>query len=210
VKLYDFTASPNCRRVRIFLAEKGIRLDLVNCFDIGRLRLTDEYLERYSFRLAPMLELENGSQLGESTAICRYLEELHPAPALLGSTALEKAVIEMWQQRIHAEFEIASEEIWRNTAPPFANRGLAGTAEPVPQIPALADRGKARIARMAGILDNELARNRFVCGDHFSMADISLLCALDFARFTGVEVPEGFPALMRWYETVCSRPSARN
>lgn len=209
MKLYDMKLSPNCRRVRIFLAEKGLTIETEECFDAERACLKTDYISRYSPRLVPMLELDDGTQIGESTAICRYMERLHPIPALWGRTALEEAMVEMWQQKVHCDGELGVEESFRNAFPPFAGRGLPGTAETVAQIPELIERGRARYGRFVRMLDHQLERNPFVAGQQFSMPDISALCAIDFARFTGLELPSELKHVARWYEAVSKRPSAQ-
>lgn len=210
MRLYDMPLSANCRRVRIFMAEKGVRTATENCWDDVRVALTEEYLARYRFRVVPMLELDDGRQIGESTAICRYFEALFPEPNLFGRNAIEIASVEMWLQRINFDGEIAAEEILRNSSPHLVDRGLAGSDAPVPQIPALVDRGKGRMHRLLRRLNEQLASTRYVAGEQFSMADISLLCALEFGQFVGLDVPTGYPDVMRWYAEVKARPSAAN
>jgi glutathione S-transferase len=209
MKLYQAQISPNSRRVRIFLAEKGVNIEAEECWDRERACLKGEFIGLYRFRLIPMLQLDDGRQIGESTAICHYFEQLYPEPSLLGRDALEKAIVEMWQQRVNADGELGAEEVVRNSFPLLANRGLAGTVDPVPQIAALVDRGKGRLSRLFRTLDVQLKDERFIAGPRFSMADISALCAVDFAKFAGVEVPANLSNLQRWYAEVSSRPSAK-
>ncbi len=208
MKLLQMQMSPNARRVRIFLAEKRIVLEKEECWDSERTCLKSEFVEQYPFRLVPMLQLDDGSQIGESTAICRYFEELYPEPNLFGRDALEKATIEMWQQRVNSDGELGAEEVFRNSFPPFADRGLAGCADAVPQIASLVDRGKGRLSRFFTMLDRQLESQAFIAGNRFSMADISGLCAVDFAKFVGAPPPENLTHLRRWYDAVVLRPSA--
>jgi glutathione S-transferase len=208
MKLFHMQVSPNARRVRIFLAEKQISLEVEECLDPQRMCLKEEFLTLYPFRLVPMLLLDDGTQIGESTAICRYLEELYPEPNLFGRDALEKAMIEMWQQRANNDGELGAEEVFRNSFVPFANRGLAGSADPIPQIPALVERGKGRLARFFAMLDAQLQKHPFVAGNRFSVADITALCAIDFAKATGATLPDAAASLRRWYEAVGTRSSA--
>jgi len=209
MKLFHSHGSPNARRVRIFLAEKGITLALEGCWDRIGMSLNKAYLERYPFRLMPMLELDDGSQLGESIAICRYFEALYPQPSLFGRDALEQAVTEMWLQRVCIDGEIGAEEIFRNSHPAFVDRGLAGSAERVPQIAALVDRGKSRVMRLLRILNMQLCKQAFVAGPLFSMADIAALCAVDFAKVCGIDVPQDLASVRRWYADVSARPTAK-
>lgn len=208
MKLYDIKVSPNCRRVRMFLAEKGVSVPMEECLDPDRACLTDGYLTRYPFRMAPMLELDDGTQIGESTAICRYIEGLHPQPNLLGQNFLEQSTVEMWQQRVQADGEQGAEEMFRNAFPPFKDRGLAGFTNPIPQIPALVERGRFRLDRFLRLLDRQLSDQPFVAGPRFSIADISTLCAIDFAKHSGYQVPEELQATQRWYREISKRPSA--
>ena len=208
MKLFHMQVSPNARRVRIFLAEKQISLEMEECLDRQRMCLKDEFVTLYPFRLVPMLQLDDGTQIGESTAICRYLEELYPEPNLFGRDPFEKAMIEMWQQRANSDGELGAEEVFRNSFAPFAARGLAGSADPIPQIPALVERGKGRLARFFAMLNEQLQKHLFVAGDRFSMADITALCAIDFAKAGGTALPDATTSLQRWYEVVAARSSA--
>jgi glutathione S-transferase len=208
MKLFHMQVSPNARRVRIVLAEKRISLEMEECLDRERMCLKDDFVTLYPFRLVPMLQLDDGTQIGESTAICRYLEELYPEPNLFGRDPLERAMIEMWQQRANTEGELGAEEVFRNSFAPFATRGLAGSADPIPQIPELVGRGNGRLARFFAMLDRQLQRYPFVAGNRFSMADITALCAVDFAKAGGTTVPNTATSLHRWYDTVAARPSA--
>ncbi len=157
-----------------------------------------------------MLELDDGRQIGESLAICRYFEALFPEPNLFGRSAIEIASVEMWLQRINFDGEVAVEEILRNSAPFFVSRGLAGSATPVPQIPALVDRGRERVHRLMERVNHQLACSHYVAGEQFSMADIALLCVLDFGRFAGLDLTGGYQDVLRWYTEVQARPSAAN
>jgi glutathione S-transferase len=156
-----------------------------------------------------MLELDDGTQIGESTAICRYIEELYPEPNLFGRTPLERATIEMWHQRVDNQGEAAAEEAFRNSFPPFAERALAGSAEPVLQIPPLVGRGRASLGRFLQMLERQLSAAPFIAGGRFTMADISALCACDMGKIAGVALPQNFSHLRTWYDSIAQRPSAR-
>ena len=207
MKWYDWQAAPNPRRVRMFVAEKGIDIDVE---DVGDgMALKSSYIEKYPEAMVPMLELDDGTCVGESTAIYRYLEELHPDPPLMGTDAKDKAIVEMWERRAYDEGMIAAAEVFRNTHPEFADRGVPGSPQPVPQIAALVDRGKGRLSRFFERLDAALANSRFIAGERFTVADITALCSIDFAKFSGVDMPPERANVSRWYEEVSARPSAK-
>jgi glutathione S-transferase len=129
-------------------------------------------------------------------AICRYLEDLFPEPKLMGGTAKEKGLVEMWERRAYDEGLIGCAEVFRNSHPEFVDRGLPGSLEPVPQIPALIERGKGRVRRFYRKFDAQLATHRFVAGDKFSVADITTLCVVDFAKFNGLDIPSDCPHVL--------------
>ena len=206
MKLYSWGAAPNPRRVLIYLAEKGIEIEVVEAGADGH--LSDDYLARYEGRIVPMLELDDGTQLGEAMAICRYLEEAYPAPPLFGVNRRDRALVEMWERRAEAEAFAGVAEVFRNSTPGFAGRGLPGFEEPIEQIPALVERGRKRLARFYGRIDRQLADNRFVAGARFSVADITALCAVDFATGAAkVGLPEDAAHARRWHAEVSARPS---
>jgi glutathione S-transferase len=191
----------------MFAAEKGIELALVEVGD--RAELKSEFLTRSTHRLVPMLELDDGTLIGEAAAICRYLEALHPEPPLFGRDAKQAALIDMWERKAELEGIQAVGEVFRNTLPVFADRGLGGYAAAIPQIPALIERGKLRVAEFHDKLDRQLAGHAFVVGDALSIADITALCAIDFGRRVKLEIPERCVELRRWHADVSARPSAR-
>ena len=206
MKLYEFPDAPSPRRARMFLAEKGLRVELVNATE--GTKLADWYVEKYPHALTPMLELDDGTQIGETMAICRYFEMLYPDPPLMGRTPLECACIEMWERRAYNEGLGAVEEVFRNSHPMMADRGFGGTTEAVPQVPALVERGQGRLRRFFDKFARQLADNRYVAGEHFSVADITTLCAIDFGKWCLLEVPPHCSSIKRWYAEVSARPSA--
>lgn len=208
MKIYDWHIAPNPRRLHIFLAEKGIEVPLE---EVGGddFKLKREYTDKYPHAMVPMLELDDGTQIGEAMAIARYFEELHPEPPLMGTDAKEKAVVEMWEKRANEEAMLAASELFRNTHPSFADRGLPGSAEPIRQLPELIVRGKERLARFFVKLDRQLADNTFVAGGHYSIADITALCGIDFAKWTDIDIPPECRNVRRWYDQVSARPSAK-
>jgi glutathione S-transferase len=200
--------APNPRRVRIFLAEKGIEIERVEIDIPAGQNRTPEYLAINPRGVVPTLRLDDGSIIDESIAICRYFEGLQAEPNLMGRDAREAATIEMWQRHVEFDgmFQVAS--IFRNTAPHFAARAHPGSAPDLPQIAALAERGRALVPRFFDMLEKQLANNTFVAGDRFTVADISALVTVDFARWVKVRVPESCVQLHRWYAAVSARPSA--
>lgn len=208
MKIYDWHIAPNPRRLHIFVAEKGLDIPLV---EVGTeaLTLSDAYRAKYPHAMVPMLELDDGTCIGEAMAIARYLEELYPEPPLFGTTPIERATIDMWEKRANEEGMLAASELFRNTAPTFADRGLPGSAQPIPQIPELTVRAKERMVRFYKKFNGQLANNRFVAGDRYSVADITTLCAIDFGKWTDLDIPPECTNLRRWYDEVSARPSAK-
>ena len=208
MRIYDWHIAPNPRRLHIFVAEKGLNIPLV---EVGtdQLTLSDEYRSKYPHAMVPMLELDDGTCIGEAMAIARYLEELYPDPPLFGTTPIERATIDMWEKRANEEGMLAASELFRNTAPTFADRGLPGSAQPIPQIPELTVRARERMARFYKKFDAQLADKPFVAGDRYSVADITTLCAIDFGKWTDLDIPPECTHLRRWYESVSARPSAK-
>lgn len=209
MKLYDMVKAPNPRRVRIFLAEKGIEVERIEVDIPGGANLGDDYRAINPRGVVPTLVLDDGTAIDESIAICRYIEALHPEPNLFGRDPLEIARIEQWQRRGEFEglFNIAM--IFRNTAAPFANRAMPGTNPPLPQIPELAERGRVLTWHFLETLDARLGESEFVAGDRFTLADITAFVAVDFAKWVQIRVPETQANTRRWYEAVSTRPSAR-
>jgi len=207
VKFYDCTTAPSPRRVRIFLAEKGIELDTVQV-DLGSgEQLGDAFRKVNPDCVVPALELDDGTCLSEVIAICQYLEELHPEPRLLGATSLERAQVSMWNAKVEQLGLLSMMDAFRNSAKGMVGRALPGPAS-YEQIPELAERGRQRVVQFFSRLDDQLADNRFVAGDRFSIADISALVLVDFAGWVKLPVPEGAQHLSRWYAEVAKRPSA--
>jgi glutathione S-transferase len=201
VKLYDSKAAPNPRRVRIFLAEKGVELPTVQV-DLAKAENREAaFLARNPFGGVPVLELDDGTHLAESVAICRYLERLHPAPPLLGSDPKDEALVEMWQRRMELDLFNQVTGSFRNTHDFFKGR-----IEQVPEYGAVCKRAAEK--RLAW-LDGELAGRPFVAGERYTIADITALCAIDFGRVTGIRIQPDQKHLQRWHEAVSSRPSAR-
>lgn len=209
MKLYDSQLAPNPRRVRIFMAEKGVSCETVPIDIIKGENLEAAFLAVNPRGLVPTLVLDDGTVLDESVAICRYLEEMHPAPALLGTDAVSKAQIEARQRHMEFDGLFAAAETFRNAFPGFKSRGIGGNVGTVEAIPALAERGKASVARFYKRLDEDLGRSEYIAGDAFSIADITALCVVDFASAAARSpVPEECANVKRWHAQVSARPSA--
>jgi glutathione S-transferase len=208
LRLYHASASPNSRRVRMFLAEKELVLTLVPV-DLGKgEQRWDAYRRINPRQMVPTLVLEDGAAIGEVPAIWRYLEETYPAKLLLGATAREKALVSMWERRVELEGFAPVMEGVRNAAPGLKGRAIAGPHD-YEQIPALVDRSRLRVANFLSDLDIRLADAPFVAGDQFSVADITALATIDFAaKAFATSIPEEQRALSRWREAVSARPSA--
>jgi glutathione S-transferase len=201
VKLFDGGRAPNPRRVRVFLAEKGIEVPLIP-IDMGaREHRSSEIATRNPLRRLPVLELDDGTIITESVAICRYFEELHPEPALFGRGALGKALVEMWQRRMELNLLTAVAQAFRHIHP-------AMKEWEVPQIPEWGEANKPKALAFLELLDAELAHREFAAGDEFSIADITGLIAIDFMKPARIGVPEELGNVARWYQAVSSRPSA--
>ena len=201
MKLYDYKAGPNPRRVRIFLAEKGISVPLVHTDIVKREQKTPDFLAKNPIGSIPVLELEDGTCISESVAICRYFEELHPDPPLFGITPLEKATIEMWLRRVELNFMVPVGMVWIH--------GHPLTARLIKQIPEAADQNRKRVHMGYKLLDDQLADNAFVAGDTYSVVDAVLLASLDFANgLVGVPYDPELGHLKRWHDAVSARPSA--
>ncbi len=153
------------------------------------------------WRTIPVLELDDGTRIAESVAICRYFEELHPEPALFGNDATEKALVEMWSRRVEFGLYDAVRAAFRHGHP-----GMAGYE--VPQVPEWAAASRVRAIEQLRLLDDQLARHRFVAGDRYTIADITTQVTIDFMRFPKLQVPDDCSNVRRWHAEVAARPSA--
>jgi glutathione S-transferase len=204
MKLYQDPRAPNPRRVRILLHEKGL-LDQVERVEVsiqGGAHRATEHLARHPLGLVPVLELDDGRRLRESMAICRWFEEQHSEPNLLGRDPWERAEIEQWNR--HAELELLwpVAQVFRNTHVFWQGR--------IEQVPAFGEVMRAQVADRLAWLDRELASRPFLAGERFTVADITALCGLDFGKVSGIRLdPAAHPHLARWHQAVAARPSAR-
>ena len=202
MKLYDSKMAPNPRRARIFLAEKGITVPTEQVDMMIMAHKTPEYTAINPFQRMPTLVLDDGTVIAESMAICRYFETLQPDPPLFGTGAKEIAQVEMWNRRAEINF-------FANVAAVFRHLHPAMKELEVPQIPAFAEANKPRVAWFLELLDGELSKREFIAGDRYSVADITMLCAVDFMKPARLTIPEGAANVKRWHAVVSARPSAR-
>ncbi len=207
MKFYDFKAAPSPRRVRIFIAEKGMDIETVQVDLGGGEQFGEAFRKINADCVVPALELDDGTCISEVLAICSYLEELHPEPNLMGTNAAERASVLMWNTKIEQQGFMAIADAFRNVAERLKNRAVTGP-ESYAQIPELAERGRKRATQFFQRLDGQLANSTFVAGDSYSIADISALVVTDFATRVKISLPDDAENLQRWYESVAGRPSA--
>ena len=208
MKLYDFPGPPSPRRVRVFLAEKGVEIEVVAVNIREGAHFKPEFANVNARLTIPALELDDGTVLNESEAIQRYVEEKYPANPLFGRTPEERAVVTNWLRIIECDGYMAVAEALRNSSPRFENRALTGPRD-IAQIPELGVRGKARIGYFFEELDKQLVNNEFIVGDTYTVADVNALVAVDFAGMLEQAIPENCPNLARWHAAVSARPSAK-
>jgi glutathione S-transferase len=202
MKILETRAAPNPRRVRIFLAEKGIEmafeeLDLMK----GALK-TAEFTQRNWFQRVPVLILDDGTAISETVAICRYFEESKPEPALFGKGAVGRATVEMWNRRMELGLLAAVQFAFRHLHPAMAQLEM-------PQVPAWGEANKPRALEIMTFMDRELAARPFIAGDALSIADITALCAIDFMKPARIQRPPELKHLDRWHKDMSARPSAK-
>lgn len=202
MKIIQTRQAPNPRRVRVFLAEKGIEVpyeevDLMK----GDLK-TSEFTKLNAFQRVPVLVLDDGTAISETMAICRYFEATKPAPPLFGTGPLQSATVEMWNRRMELNLLFPVSQTFRHLHPAMAHLE-------VPQVAAWGEANKPRALDVLSILDEELSRKRFIAGDDYSVADVTALVAIDFMKPARIPRPEGLKNLDRWYADVSGRPSAK-
>lgn len=200
MKLYDGGKAPNPRRVRIFLAEKGIKVDIVPV-DIGGLEhKRDPYTAINPLQRVPSLVLDDGTVITESVAICRYFEGLHPEPNLFGAPGREAAIVEMWNRRAEFHLLVPVAQVFRHLHP-------AMKALEVPQVQEWGEANKPHVANFLALLDGELGRHQFVAGERYTIADITALMAVDLMKPAKLAVPDSLLNVKRWHAGMNARPS---
>ena len=206
ITLYDCSTAPSPRRARILLAEKGVAHETIQVDLRNGEQLSDAYRQINPLCTVPALRTETGLVLTDNAAITAYLEARYPEPPLLGTTPEEKAEIASWHWRIEFEGFIAIADALRNSSPAMANRALTGPVD-YPQIPELAQRGLTRLQQFFIALNERLAGRNFIVADRFSIADITAVVAVDFARVVKLKPDERHPHLQRWREVMAKRVS---
>lgn len=208
MKFYNNATAPSPRRVRIFLAEKGISIPTVEVDLRSGEQFTPAFRAINPDCTVPALELDDGTVIADAVAICGYIEELYPTPILIGTTAQERAVITALNRQIERDGFFAAMDAFRN-----ATKGLKGRALPGPndyeQIPELAARGRVRVENFFRAMDERLASREFVAGGSYTIADISTMVLTDFAAWAKLPVPDNCIHFRRWHAAVSARPSAK-
>ena len=201
MKLYDGGRAPNPRRVRIFLAEKNLKVPLEQ-IDLGAMaQKSSAFTAINPVQRVPVLVLDDGTVIAESIAICRYFEELNPDPPLFGRGALEIAQIEMWNRRLELHLLFPVSHVFRNTHPAMKEME-------VPQVPAWAEANKPRVLDFLGVFDRELCGRPFAACERFTVADITGLVAIDFMKPAKLALPNELKNVRRWHADLSARPSA--
>jgi glutathione S-transferase len=200
MKILDEKRSPNPRRVRVFLAEKGIAVPFEQVEIMSKAHKSAEFAMVNPVQRVPVLILNDGTAISESMAICRYFEAVQPEPSLFGKTPIEIALIEMWARRAELNFFLPVAHYFRHTHPAMAELET-------PQVPAWGEANKPRVAEIIEIFDERLSVSPYLAGDSFSVADITAMIATDFMKPARLSVPGGAVHFKRWYADVSSRPS---
>ncbi len=200
MKILDEKRAPNPRRVRVFLAEKGIQVPFEQVEIMSGAHKSEEFAKLNPIQRVPVLVLDDGTALSESVAICRYFEAVQPEPRLFGETPIEIATIEMWSRRAELNFFFPLSQVFRHTHP-----AMAGLEKP--QVPEWGEANKARVEEIIRIFDGRLAASPYLAGERFSVADITAMIATDFMKPARLEIPGDAVHFKRWYAEVSSRPS---
>ncbi|MEE4186698.1 MAG: glutathione S-transferase family protein [Gammaproteobacteria bacterium] len=208
MRLFDFNRAPNPRRARIFIAEKGLDIPRVNVNLYRMEQLSPQFLAINPDGTLPVLETDDGHYLTETVAIAHYLEQLHPEPRLMGQTPLQSAEVLRWNSIVEQQGMMAIAETLRNWSPGFANHVFPGPVE-YAQMPELIERGARRTHQFFDRIEQQLQASRYLAGDEYTFADISLLAMTDFAGWVEIKPQATRPALARWHAEVSTRPSAR-
>ncbi len=202
MKLYDSNRAPNPRRVRMFLAEKGMTVPTQQVDIMALEHKTPEYSAINPLQRMPALVLDDGTIITESVAICRYFEAQQPSPPLFGVDARDMALVEMWNRRAELNLLFPVSHVFRHSHP--AMKPLE-----VPQVPEWAEANRPRVLEFLAVLDDQLTKHQFVAGDRYTIADITALCAVDFMKVVKLAIPDALGHAKRWHAEVSARPSAR-
>ena len=199
MKVYTYPPAPNPQRLALFLRYKGIELATEEVDMMAQAQLSDSYRELNPDATVPCLQLDDGTVLSQVIGMCVYLEHLYPDRPLMGNTALEKAQVISWVHKLGNTLFGGVASVFRNTSKGFVDRGLPGPLN-LPQIPALADRGRRQIDAALPLLDQHLSTSHWMAGDVFSLADIDLVVAIDFMAWIKQDVPTEYTHLLDWLE----------
>lgn len=202
MKIYDFALAPNPRRLRIFVAEKGLKIPTEQVDIFAGKNRTPEMLAKNPAGGLPVLELDDGTHMAESVAICRYLEGLHPDPNLMGKDSRDQSIIEMWNRRVELGLFAAAGRAFQHTNELFKGR--------MQQFPEYGATQREAVTQQLQWLDAQIGSKPFIAGDRFTIADITAEVAVDFAvQMAGVPMDPALNNLARWHQSVASRPSAK-
>jgi glutathione S-transferase len=202
MKLYDSKMAPNPRRVRVFLAEKGISVPTEQVDIMAQQQKTPAYTAINPLQRMPALVLDDGTVITESIAICRYFESQQPQPPLFGTGAKNAALVEMWNRRCELNLLSSVAHVFRHSHP-------AMKALEVPQVAEWAEANRPRVLDFLKLLDGELAKRQFIAGEHYTVADITAMIAIDFMKVSKIFVPNDHTHLKRWHGEVSARPSSK-
>jgi glutathione S-transferase len=199
--LYQDPHAPNPRRVRVFLAEKGVAYDTIEVLIANAAHQTPEFRKKNPIALLPVAEFEDGRILRESMAICRYVEELYPEPNLFGTTPWERAQVEMWNRHAELELLFPISQVFRNSHKYWIGR--------IKQSPEFAEIMRNLVQERFGWFDHELEKRPYIAGDRFTVADITAMCAIDFGKVSQIRIdPASTPNLAAWRARIAERPSS--
>lgn len=199
MKLYDFPQSPNCRKVRVYLAEKGLAVPLQPVNLLAGEQRSPEFLQRNPFGAVPILELDDGTVIPESLAIIEYLEEQYPEPPLLGTEPLSRALVRAWERRCELGVALQASRRFLHSSPFFASR--------IVQNPQVVEEAGQVLRERLMLIDTQLRDHEWVAGA-FSLADITLFIGVDFAAGSGFTLDPAWRHVSRWHAAMCVRPSA--
>jgi glutathione S-transferase len=201
MKLYDSNRAPNPRRVRIFLAEKGVQVPTEQVDLVALQQKSPEFTALNPVQRVPALVLDDGTVITESIAICRYIELIHPEPRLFGEEGLDAVMVEMWQRRVEFHLLATVSHVFRHLHPAMKDME-------VPQVPAWGEANKSRVLEFLRVLDEQLKEQPFIAGARYTVADITALVAVDFLRPAKLALPDALANVRRWHAAVSARPSA--
>jgi glutathione S-transferase len=201
MKIYNSPVAPNPRRVRIFLAEKDIKVPFEDIDIANAVNRQTEFRKKHPLAGVPVLELDDGTCIAESVAICRYFEEQKPEPPLFGVGAKERALVDMWNRRMELTMFIQIADSFRQRHEFFKGR--------IRQCPEYADVQRQNAEDSLKWIDTELANRRFIAGDKFTIADITAMVGIDFGRISKIAIQPDQRNLARWHAEVSARPSAK-